>query len=131
MLGTLFFLFGPILSRLLPALPPLAITGPADFHLFGTSVHIANGLAALLAMLLAQRAPKHARPWLIVAGLIVVQSAAFETLGRTERWESGFVAVGSLPTALLVSLGLAGAAAAIWAGWTALPAPASRRAAAA
>ena len=131
MLGTVFFLFGPILSRLAPALPPLAITGPADFHRFGYGVHLANGAAVLLALILYQRAPKHGRPWLAVAGLIALQSLAFETIGRSAGWESLFTAVGRMPTPLVASLGFALAVAATWAGWSAVPPAPTRRAAAA
>lgn len=129
MLGTVFFLIAPIFSRLLPVLPPLAIEGPADFGRFAVGVHISNALAAGLAVALALRAPKHARPWLAVAGLILLQSVAFETLGRSAAWEALFVSLASVPVAALASLGFAGAVLAIWIGWSAVP-PSARREAA-
>jgi tetrahydromethanopterin S-methyltransferase subunit B len=121
MLATVFFLIAPILSRLLPILPPLAIAGPQDFGNFVTGAHIGLGFAALLALALALRAPRHGRPWLIVAGLVVAQSVAFETLGRTVAWEGLFVALASVPTPLLTGFGFAVAVGAIWAGWAAAP----------
>jgi len=130
MLATLFFLIAPILSRLLPILPPLAIAGPADFGNFAIGVHIANAVAALIALVLALRAPKHGRAWLIVAGLAVLQSVAFETLGRSAAWEASFVSLASVPTALLASMGFAVAVGAIWIGWSAVPPRAQREAAA-
>ena len=126
MLATVFFLIAPILSRLLPALPPLAISGPADFHRFGYGLHISNGAAALLALILWWRAPKHGRPWLVVLALMALQSAAFESIGRTAAWQSLFISIASVPTALLVCLGLAASAAAIWIGWSAVPPPPRR-----
>jgi hypothetical protein len=127
MLATVFFLIAPILSRLLPALPPLAISGPADFHRFGYGVHISNGAAALLALALWRRAPKHGAPWIAVAAIVGLQSAAFEWIGRTAAWRTLFVSIAAVPTPLLVSFGLAASAAAIWIGWSAVP-PSPRRA---
>lgn len=121
MLATVFFLIAPILSRLLPALPPLAIEGPADFGNFTIGVHLSNGIAALLAFSLARQAPKHGRPWLVVGGLVVLQSLAFATVGRTAAWETMFVALASVPVALLASFGFAVAVAAIWIGWSRVP----------
>jgi hypothetical protein len=130
MLATVFFLIAPILSRLLPALPPLAIAGPADFGNFAIAVHISNGVAALLAFALAGQAPKHGRPWLVVAAIVMLQSAAFATVGRTDAWEALFVALASVPVAMLASFGFAAAVAAIWVGWSRVP-PAPGRAVAA
>jgi len=131
LLGTVFFLIAPILSRLLPALPPLAITGPADFHRFAWSVHIANAAALILALALAIGSRKHGRPWLVVAALIVLQGIGFEFLGRSAAWQSAFTALGSLPTPLLAGIGFATAVAATWAGWIAAPPLPPRRTAAA
>ncbi len=119
MLAPVLFLLPPILSRLMPALPPLAIAGPADFHRFGYGVHIADALAVALAAALYLHAPKWGRPWLVVGALVAAQSLAFETLGRTAAWERLFEAIGSVPTALVATLGLAAGAAAAWAGWAA------------
>ncbi|HEX8571829.1 MAG TPA: hypothetical protein VF759_03660 [Allosphingosinicella sp.] len=119
MLAPVLFLLPPILSRLTPALPPLAIAGPADFHRFGYGVHIADAVAIAVAALLYLRAPKWGRPWLIVGFLVAAQSLAFETLGRTAAWEALFAAIGTLPAALVATIGLAAGAAAAWAGWAA------------
>jgi hypothetical protein len=117
MLGTVFFLISPILGRLLPALPPLAIEGPQHLHRFGYSVHIGNAVAFGFLVALCLRAPKHARPLAVVAGLIALQSVLFETVGRTALWQSIFPRIGDLPTSLIVSIGLAAGAAVTWAGW--------------
>jgi hypothetical protein len=117
MLAPVLFLLPPILSRLMPALPPLAIAGPADFHHFGYGLHIADALAVAIAAILYWRAPKWGRPFLLVGGLLVVQSLVFETLGRTAGWERLYAAIGTLPAAMVATLGLAMGAAAAWAGW--------------
>ena len=130
MLAPVLFLFGPILSRLMPALPPLAITGPDTFYRFGYGVHVANGLAVAIAALLYARAPKHGRPFLIVGALIVLQSLLFETVGPMPAWERLYSALADVPTALVVSVGLAAGILAGAAGWTAGQPPARREAAA-
>jgi hypothetical protein len=117
MLGTAFFLIAPVLSRLLPILPPLAMSGPADFHRFGYGLHLANGLAIAIALHLWRRAPAHGRPWLIVAGLVAAQSLLFEFAGRTAAWQALFVAVAAVPAPLVAGAGFALGAAAAWFGW--------------
>ncbi|HYE28959.1 MAG TPA: hypothetical protein VEA61_12110 [Allosphingosinicella sp.] len=119
MLAPILFLLPPILSRLMQALPPLAIAGPADFHRFGYGVHLSDALAIAVAAILYLKAPKWGRPFLLVGALVGAQSLAFETLGRTAAWEALFGTIGTLPTALVATLGLGMGAAAAWAGWAA------------
>lgn len=121
MLATVFFLLSPIIGRLLPILPPLQITGPADLHHFAYSVQIANLLALILALALAWQAPRHGRPWLITAGVIGAQILAFETLGRYAPWEALVRDIALLPAALIFILGLAVGALLSWLGWSAVP----------
>ncbi|HET9639159.1 MAG TPA: hypothetical protein VFP12_08120 [Allosphingosinicella sp.] len=128
MLAPVLFLLGPILSRLMPALPPLAITGPETFYLFAYGVHIANGIAVAVAALLYLKAPGHGRPYLVVGGLIVLQSLLFETLGRTPDWVTLYVSLAEVPTALVASLGLAAGILAGAAGWIGGQPPARREA---
>lgn len=117
MLAPILFLLPPILSRLMPALPPLAVTGPETFYRFGYGLHIANAIAVAVAAFLYLKAPRHGRPFLIVGGLVLFQSLLFETLGRTERWESLYASLADVPTSLVVSLGLAAGIISGAAGW--------------
>jgi hypothetical protein len=119
MLATVFFLIPPIISRLMPALPPLAITGPETFYRFAYGVLISFTLTAALALALAARAPKHGRPWLVLAGLVVAHAAVFQTVGRTETWERLYVSLADVPVPLLVSIAFAVSIGATWAGWMA------------
>lgn len=130
MLAPILFLLPPILSRLMPALPPLAITGPETFYRFGYGVHLADGIAVAVAAFLYLRAPRHGRPYLVVGGLVLVQSLLFETLGRTPGWEALYASLARVPTPLVVSLGLAAGILAGAAGWIAGQKPARREAAA-
>ena len=130
MLAPVLFLLPPILSRVMLALPPFAITGPETFHRFGYSAHLAQGFAIAAAFFLYLRTPKHGRPYLIVAGLIVVQSLLFETLGQSPAWEKLYASLAGVPTALVVSLGLAAGILAGAAGWIGGQRPGRREAAA-
>ena len=130
MLAGVFFLIPPIVSRLMPILPPLAITGPESFHRFTYGVHIAFVLTVLLALWLAMRAPRHGRPWLVIAGLVAAQAALFQTLGHAAAWERLYASLAAMPLSLLVGIGFALSVAATWAGWVAGLSP-QRRAAAA
>ena len=130
MLAPVLFLLGPILSRLMPALPPFAVTGPETFYRFGYGLHFSNGIAVAVAALLYAKAPKHGLPFLVVGGLVLVQSLLFETLGRTQGWVTLYSSLANVPTPLVVSLGLAGGVMAGAAGWIAGQKPARREAAA-
>jgi hypothetical protein len=119
MLAPALFLLGPILSRLAPAFPPLAISGPQDMYHFGYGFHLAGLIAIAFASILWLRAPKHGRPFLIVGGLVALQMFLFEYVGRTAAWERLFTALASVPASAIVSIGLAASVAAIWTGWIA------------
>lgn len=130
MLAPVLFLLPPILSRLMPALPPFAITGPETFHRFGYGVHAADGIAVAAAAFLYWKAPKHGHPFAIVGALILLHSLLFETLGRSEGWEPLYASLAFVPTSLIVSLGLAAGILAGAAGWIGGQPPARREAAA-
>lgn len=119
MLAPILFLLPPILSRLIPALPPLAVTGPETFYRFGYGVHVADGIAVAVAAFLYLKAPKHGRPFAIVGGLVLLQSLLFETLGRAPAWERLYSALAGVPMPVVVGVGLAAGFLAGAAGWTA------------
>jgi hypothetical protein len=122
MIATVFFLWSPIIGRLLPVLPPLAITGPDDLYRFAWSVQVANGLAVALTMALWFAAPRHGRAWLITAGAIVLQIILFETIGRSAAWETLFKEIAAIPAAIMFASGLAAGSGLAWLGWTLGPA---------
>lgn len=128
MLAPILFLLPPILSRLIPALPPLAVTGPETFYRFGYGVHVADAIAVAVAALLYWKAPKHGRPFAIVGGLVLLQSLLFETLGQAPAWERLYSALAGVPTPIVVGIGLAAGVLAGAAGWTAGQPPNRREA---
>lgn len=124
MLAPMLFLLPPIISRLMPALPPFAITGPETFYRFGYAAHLSIGIAVAVCAFLYLRAPKHGLPYLIVGGLSLLQGLLFETLGRGPAWESFYTRLADVPTPMVVSIGLAAGILAGAAGWIAGQKPA-------
>lgn len=130
MLAPILFLVPPIVSRLMPALPPFAITGPETFYRFGYGVHASDAIAVAIAAFLYLKAPQHGRPFLIVGALILLQSLLFETVGRSRDWEAFYATLAYVPTPLVVSVGLAAGILAGAAGWIGGQPPARRQVAA-
>lgn len=117
MLATVLFLLPPILGRLAPLLPPLAIAGPEDFGKLGVGFQLANGITAAIAFFLALGSGRHGRPfWL--AGLATVFGALlFELLGPLPAWKALFVQFAHVPVLpFALAAGLIGAGIA-YAGW--------------
>lgn len=119
LLATTLFLIPPILSRLSPLLPPLAVTGPADFYKIGYGVQIANTITIAIALILATRPAKHGRPFIAAAGLVAVSMLLFDTVGRWPAWQAIFVRAAELPVLPVVSIVAVAGALIGWAGWTA------------
>lgn len=122
MLTTVFFLLMPILTRILTDFPPFEMQGPGD-PAFGWAFHASNAVAVTLAAALWFHAPKHGRPMIDIAGFLLLQSVLFETLGRSVAWELAYSAIGSLPTAAVVSAGFAASLGIVWLGWISAPDP--------
>lgn len=117
MLATPLLLLAPIFGRLFEAhVPGLTITGPESMHLFNYSLHLANAVALAAALALYASAPAHGRPFLVVAAVVVVQSAAFQWLGPTPWWREIYASLGNLPAAIPVLLGLAAGIVIVWLG---------------
>jgi hypothetical protein len=78
---------------------------------------VADAIAVALAAWLYWKAPKHGRPFTIVGGLILLHSLVFETLGRSQAWETLYASLARVPTPLVAGLGLAAGVLAGAAGW--------------
>ena len=126
MLGTVMFVIAPIVWRLLRGYVPVIHDMP-----FSYPFALGNLTAIGIALYLYALAPKHGRPFLMVAGIIAAQELLFETLGRLPAWAPIFarVADANLPMLLIMttiaSLGIA------WHGWVAGARPVAPSAAAA
>ena len=119
LLATALFLIPPILSRLSPLVPPLAVTGPEDFYKIGYGVQIANTITVAIALTLASRAGKHGRPFLIAAALVAISMVLFDTVGRWPEWQALFARFAQWPLAPSIAAATAAGAVIGWAGWAA------------
>lgn len=125
MLGTVMFVVAPVIWRLLRNFVPGFQQGAVSFDF---DFAIGNAAACAIALTLYWQAPKHGRPWLLVAGIIAAQAILFLTAGKLPAWAPIFASVGSVNLPLLLvltgiaSLGIA------WHGWVAGARPQSPRA---
>ena len=127
MLGTVMFVVAPVFWRLLRNYTPGFQRGDVPFDV---PFAVGNAAACAIALVLFWRAPKHGRPWLVVAGIIAAQAMLFLTIGKLPAWAPIFASIGSLNLPILltctgiVALGIA------WHGWVAGARPTPPRAAA-
>lgn len=127
MLGTVMFVVAPVIWRLLRGYVPLF---EEEAVAFDVPFAVGNAAACAIALALYWQAPKHGRPWLLVAGIIAAQAILFLTVGKLPAWAPVFASIAGLNLPLLlvmtaiVSVGIA------WHGWVAGARPVSPRAAA-
>lgn len=119
LLATALFLVPPILSRLSPLLPPLAVEGPGDMYKIGYGVQIANTITLAIALMLAARPAKHGRPFVIAAALVALSMLLFDTVGRWPAWHSLFARFADVPITGAIAATAALGALIAWAGWVA------------
>ncbi len=118
LLATALFLLPPIIGRLTPILPGLAITGPADFPKLMIGFQLANVVTAGIAVAIALRS-RARRPFLEAAALIMLGALLFQTIGGWPAWERLFASAAAIP-AVPFTLAAAVAGALVgWAGWVA------------
>ncbi len=128
MLGTVMFVVAPVFWRLLENYVPMFGEEAVPFDVpFVTG----NVGALAIALGLYWQAPKHGRPWLLIAGIIAAQTILFVTVGKLPAWAPIFASIGSLNLSmLLIATGIAALGIA-WHGWVAGARPRARQMAAA
>lgn len=131
LLATVFFLFAPIFARIFGLYVPGLKLAPPQFANLPLNAALATAGTLLLALVLARKAPRHGRPWLITAAFLAVQLVMFVTVGVSGPWENVVRAIGALSPPLVFAIGLAAGTLLSWLGWGAVPPRAARAAAAA
>jgi len=127
MLGTVMFVVAPVFWRLLENCVPMFRETVMPFDV---PFAIGNAAACVIALVLYRHAPRHGRPWLLVAAIIAAQTILFLTAGRLPGWAPIFASISQINLPLLltltgiVSLGIA------WHGWVAGARPTAPEAAA-
>jgi len=126
MLGTVMFVVAPVIWRLLRFVPMLG----EHRYSFDVPYAIANAAAFAIAVALYWQAPRHGRPWLLVAAIIAAQGILFLTVGKLPAWAPIFASVAGINLPLLLVLTGIASAGIAWHGWVAGARPTAPRAAA-
>lgn len=120
MLATVLLLINPVVARVLMNYAPgLTIRSIEELPRFSTSIHIAQGFAMAIALFLFLRHRRHGRPWLVLAIVLAVQSALYQTVGFGAWWRGIADLIVAVEPALLASFGIALGGVVVAAGWTA------------
>ena len=128
MLATLLFVVAPIVFRLLSAhVPFFSSNTPETAYRFSYAMGAANAVAIAIAIYFYSQAPKHGRPFLLVAGIVAAQEVLYETLGRLPEWASVFSRVAEINLPFLLVLTAIASVGIAWHGWVAGARPAGPR----
>jgi len=120
MLATVFILFAPIASRLIPGfVPGLTIRSLEELPRWGLGLHLSHVLTIVLALMLFARDRENGRPWLITIAVIIAQSIVFEVAGKIALWTAFNEWLGSTAPAALMVAGIVIGIAAVFLGWRA------------
>ena len=119
LLATALLLLPPILGRLAPVLPPLAIEGPQDFWKLGIGFQLGNAVTAAIGIALGATSGRHGRPFYLAAMATLLGGLLYQTLGGMAWWEGLFAAAAGLPPAPIALLAAMAGAGIAYAGWVA------------
>lgn len=120
MLAIPLFLLPPIFVRILPIAGPFSIRSAAEVYKFGYALDACNLACILVAVWLWSRRPRTAWPFLVAAGVVALQTLAFETFGRSAAWGHAIAPLATMPTALVTLGSLVLSAFVVWLGWTSI-----------
>lgn len=119
MLATAIFLLPPILGRLAPLAMGVHPGLPDFYEALHPGFHWGNIATALISFLIAWRAGRNGRPFVIAGLLTIAASLLFEVPGGTAAWWAVYPAFANLPMWPLVAAATLFGAAVGWAGWRA------------
>lgn len=131
MLATVMFVVAPIVWRLLQSFVPFFENDtPETAWRFSYAMAAGNAVAIAIALYLYWQAPKHGRPFLLVAYIVAAQEILFETVGRLPAWAPIFASISEMNLPLLLTLTAIASLGIAWHGWIAGARPAAPSAAA-
>jgi hypothetical protein len=120
MLVTVFLFSESVLGRILNNfIPPLYVNDLGDVRRIYDAFHIAQLLAAVVALGLYFQNRKHGAPFLCVIAALFVQSVSLEFFDSHDRWREVFVASGSWPSVAFAVFGVVLGAGVAGMGWSA------------
>ena len=126
LLGTPIILFESPFSRLMDILgvPGFAIRGPEQFDRVMSGILYSDAIALIFCLAVYWRVGERARPFLVTAGFVGLQMATMGLLNEAGWLKSALLALGHVPSGVVVLAGMAIGAATSWAGWNAGKRPA-------
>ena len=120
MLATPLILFESPFSRVMSmVLPPFKIEGPQHMDRLIPSIEWAMAIELAIIAVLWWRFRDKANPFLVAGGFIVAQMLTMGLMRDNALLESMLVALGQVPSAVVVLAGMALGTATSWAGWQA------------
>ncbi len=109
----------PVQDALAASVPfPSRLGKPADFAKLMVGFQLANGVTALIAVVIGLRS-RNGRPFFEAAGLIILSAILFQTIGGWSAWEAAYSSVAGIPTLPMMLAAAIGGTVVGWAGWTA------------
>ena len=119
LLATAIFLLPPIVGRLAPIPLGIDFSQPGAFEGLGIAFHLGNAVTALVSFLIAARAGRNGRPFVVAGLLTIFASLLFEVPGGTSAWKALYLHAAAIPTFPMALAAALGGAAVGWAGWMA------------
>ena len=119
LMATAVFLMPPIIGRLAPIPLGLDFSDPGVFAKMGPSFHLGNVVTALISFVIAWRAGRNGKPFVIAGLLTLLSSLLFEFPGGTAEWKAIYARAADIPTLAMALAAALGGAAVGWAGWVA------------
>ena len=121
LLGTPIILFESPFSRMMSNfnVPGFAISGPQDFDKILQGILYADAVALLFCLAIYWRVGERAKPFLVTAGFVGLQMATMGLMKDAPWLKSALVAIGAVPSGIVIGVGVLIGAATSWAGWEA------------
>lgn len=118
MLGTVFGLIGPIVSRLVVNwIPGYQITGLETMSNFGYGLNFSIVVSVLIPLVLYFMYKREGWPWLLATGIVVLMYGLYATLGKSDIWASAVQLMSYAPPMAVFAFGLIVGLSACLMGW--------------
>ncbi|HEY0628871.1 MAG TPA: hypothetical protein VGD23_06035 [Sphingomicrobium sp.] len=128
MLATPLILFESPFGRVLGTwVPGLTIQGPQDFHLIMVTIEIGMAVELAIIAIIWRKYRERAWPFLVAGGFIVAQMLTMGLMQDNAVLTSLLVALGGVPSGVVVLAGFLIGALTSWAGWQAGQRPDAKR----
>ena len=116
--ATVIPIINPTVARLFPAfVSGLTIRSVEELLRFGGSFHLAQAIAIGIVLFLYLRYRRYGLPMVVLAGLLILQTALFETAARSAWRYDVHTQIGATSPVVLAAFGIALGAVVVVTGW--------------